>query len=305
MNVDSEARQEGFSTEKSSGKSDIHSKQHGLRRSLSAPRTLYRTQSKKQLPDFNGSAAEQLPCASRQEIFVDSAKISPPGFSPDVIGIALGSPKKDLPSLPPEAAELRSQGSLAEPRLPYSFPSARPQASCRDHAPILKIKTSRWKKLGVFFGKKDSHVPDTPLASFSPTSIARQDMRKHEIRPRRQSSYRRDAVRDKRLSKSTSRTEQKNGLNATRAGMKRSQTVPLPSRGEKSPTPPPKDVCFLETAPRLLQVNIPKSEMERFSVMFSSLHEPGPGLESSLLLARRQGHLEKLRNAGESDYEVR
>ena len=310
--VDSEARQEGFSSGISSVKRGSSNKENGVRRSLSAPRVLYRTRSRKQTPNSKGNHPERLHCDhhlalnSWQEISVDNDGAFSQGFSPDVIGVALGNPKKDLPSLPPEAAKSRIQSSCKEPSMYYDSVSPRLQASCREDGSNLKTKISRWKKLGVFFGKKDAHVPDPLLASFYPTSMARQDTRKHECRPRRRPSYRRDAALDRRWSKSISSTEQKIGLEATRTGMKRSQTAPLPPREEKSPTPPPKDVCFLATTPHWLHVNIPKSEMERYSVMFSGLlEESGRGQERPSLLARRQGHMEKLRHVGDNNHEVR
>jgi hypothetical protein len=57
---------------------------------------------------------------------------------------------------------------------------------------------------------------------------------------------------------------------------------------------PPTPSLRLESSP-MLDVDIPRIEMERYSVMFGSLLKP----RDSSLLTRRQATLEKLRDPGD------
>ncbi|KAL8862330.1 MAG: hypothetical protein Q9178_001339 [Gyalolechia marmorata] len=97
-----------------------------------------------------------------------------------------------------------------------------------------------------------------------------------------------------------------------------SQIIQTVSREEGSPKPPPKDGLsgnyIRRVGPKasLLQVDIPNVELERYSVMFSSLlqpcqessssRQPSPKRQPSLL-ARRQASLQELHTAPVSDFE--
>lgn len=98
-----------------------------------------------------------------------------------------------------------------------------------------------------------------------------------------------------------------------RMSVQRSATTPIPiSKETTSRLPPPQVVVSKSTQDAqgpssgkpLLDVSIPDVKLERYSVMFGSLLQPGSTRSSSLLM-RRQGNPEKLKPLNELSVKVR
>ncbi|KAL8790479.1 MAG: hypothetical protein Q9213_000631 [Squamulea squamosa] len=263
----------------------------------------------------------------------------PPGdsYPPEImIGLALGSPgKSPLPPLPPEEpASWIGKG----PEL-QSNTTLRP-----DDQEGLYSKASRWKAFGGFFGKRSGlpQAPSTPSTYHlekrpdpikahgtycphqSPPSSAQSGLQGQGI-AHAPTGPSRDWIGPGQLSPAPKRESntlrKKSSLRrnhfAKRQAKDMKDAVPsdmrqLTNHREGSPAPPPKDPRFgnnyrqARAKGSLLQVDIPNIELERYSVMFSSLLEPcqppsticQPSLKREpSLLARRQACLQELHTA--------
>ncbi|KAL8729961.1 MAG: hypothetical protein Q9166_004406 [cf. Caloplaca sp. 2 TL-2023] len=260
---------------------------------------------------------------------------SPGGPQPSemMIGVALGSPgQSPLPPLPPDDSTSLTDNNLE--LQDHTVSQTRNQE-------VLYSKASRWKTFGSFFGKK-SGLSQVPAASpFHQMGHRPDPIRAHDIGGRYQSppssaqsgltissiahtpsGPSRDWIGPGQLSPSLERERKtlrnKPSLRRNHFARKQAKNVRDPGppetnhpRGhqEGSPKLPPKDGHTENNVRRvggkgsLLQVDIPNVELERYSVMFSSLlqpcqqssssRQPSPKRQPSLL-ARRQANLQEL-----------
>ncbi|KAL8929441.1 MAG: hypothetical protein Q9172_000492 [Xanthocarpia lactea] len=275
---------------------------------------------------------------------VNDLHISPNSSHPPdmMIGVALGSPgHRPLPLLPPEDSTSRTRKI---PELPDRT-DFQPNGQER-----LYPKASRWKTLGGFFGKRSGSVQATS-ASSTPSPSQLEDrpspLRVHGNHDQYQSQPfsaqsaletssassgpQRDWIGPGQLPPTSDRErrtlQKKPSLRRNHFVRKQAKDVRDPGcsqinqttgREDGSPKPPPKDGLstnyIRQVGPKasLLQVDIPSVELERYSVMFSSLlqpcqepsssRQPSPKRQPSLL-ARRQTSLQELHTAPVSDFE--
>lgn len=203
--------------------------------------------------------------------------------TPD-IGIALGSPSHAAFFQSP-MFESPYQNSLTVPNdilTPLSTPgrsmtSYESRSTKNDLNEEGKPKLSRWRSLGGLFGRKQAQTnrerksPLLQQTSPAPVDLKLQDY--HTWERGNPSNVMFEHQTPPLSSKKTKRE---------RMGLGRSQTAPTGRRVE-SPIPPPKGP--------MLDVHIPETKMERYSVMFNqtpSQQSAQPGL-----LARRQASISK------------
>lgn len=181
-------------------------------------------------------------------------------------GIAIGSPSQVQYFQSPAIHLLQTSTSTSYGTFSPARSTPNEQRDMRhDMNEPGKPKLSRWRSLGSFFGKRglqqqhDDHQnrqPEVKVEEFSTSSPADNNFGAPVETPKETR---------------TSKRKQKKGV-------ERSATVPIYlSEAGQSPATPPKGP--------MLTVDIPDVQMERYSVMFSSVL---PNRKSSLL-ARRQG----------------
>jgi hypothetical protein len=198
------------------------------------------------------------------------------------IGMALGSP-----SHPPMRWKSNIQlGMPDEHDLPESF---EPVTGWNISSAPSKQKLSKWKMFGGIFGKKPS---TTTFYQVQPNATT--------IREADYAPFSSPASSAGRLP-GRGRANSEKKLKSHKADVKRSNTVPLDfnfqeaSSSVKSHDPPPE--IRLDGGP-LLNVEIPSTQMERYSVMFGSVLKPNA--QTSSLLARRQATLDKIKTVNEA-----
>ncbi|KAL8774558.1 MAG: hypothetical protein Q9209_000931 [Squamulea sp. 1 TL-2023] len=277
------------------------------------------------------------PQTSSQDIASGPHLPSGGSYPPEImIGLALGSPgKSPLPSLPLED----STSWIGKNSEPQNNTTLRPGVQ-----EDLCSRASRWKAFGGFFGKKSglAQAPSTSSTYHlehrhnsikvhgthypyqSPPSSAQSELQgpstAHAVTgpprdwigpgqlpsaPERESNTlrKRSSLRRNHFARRQAKDMKDFGASNMRQ---------LTSHREGSPAPPPKDPPLGNNARQsrakgsLLQVDIPNIELERYSVMFSSLlqpcqppsttRQPSPKRQPSLL-ARRQGCLQELHTA--------
>ncbi|KAL8755548.1 MAG: hypothetical protein Q9199_003565 [Rusavskia elegans] len=274
-----------------------------------------------------------------------SESYASPGISepPEMmIGVALGSPgKSPLPPLPPEDSISWTSG-CAELQNPTTFQPNNQEG--------LYSKASRWKTFGGFFGKRSGlnqassasspHPFDnrpSPLGSHrnhdayqSPPPSVQSSLERHAIL-HTPSGPPRDWIGPGQLPSPPDRERRtlrkKPSLRRDQLARKQMRDVKyrdvpeinnLTGHWEGSPKPLPKDAPLGSTVRHarakasLLQVDIPNIELERYSVMFSSLlqpcqqpstsRQPSPDRQPSLL-ARRKASLQELRTTPDCTFE--
>ena len=191
----------------------------------------------------------------------------------------------------------------------------------------IKRKGSKWKTLGSFFGRRQSpfashvyqvdHEQQPELAK----QLITQDHSKTKVFRRRRAITRHGGKAHQVDSLTGLTGEESNSLlrrtSLRRRGLRRRkveepqpemQQIPTKYTGHAAPenldlhrenqTPTP--------GSSLLQIEIPCTELERYSVMFGDVLKP-PGRQSKpqpSLLARRQAHLEDLKTVADSSCEV-
>lgn len=234
-----------------------------------------------------------------------------------VIGLALGSPRQNpLPALPPDDRDVDASYVCTSPEKTVS--TLGNACDIGSGGKGIKRKGSKWKSLGNFFGRRE-------IRSASPFYQLDQ---KQQLDPSKQlitqDYLETDALRRKRVDLSHGNTvlqvdsstgmpgEESSGLlrrnSSRRRGLRRRKVEepqpkmqPIPAkytsharaenmyrRGEQQVSRMP--------GPSLLQVEIPRVELERYSVMFGDVLEPQmrQSKPQPSLLARRQAHLEEL-----------
>jgi hypothetical protein len=246
--------------------------------------------------------------------------------SDGVIGIALGSPTMASHwNTTPQSADFvtSNQGTVTHI---FSHNSFADSVESKHEAP--KPKISRWKSI---FGKK-TPVPQQQQTPFyqlqQSASPARADSHHEEevwephsfsrtqspaiFRPEIRESRKKNMQRQASTEKPRPRTEAESVTGCPKASRLRAASSPKPppkdSRND-SPTVPEVVISndSQNALPRatgdkpLLDVDIPKIEMERYSVMFGNLLQPN---RSSSLLVRRQGNVEKLKPLNELSMKV-
>ncbi|KAF1812919.1 hypothetical protein P152DRAFT_473450 [Eremomyces bilateralis CBS 781.70] len=171
-----------------------------------------------------------------------------------------------------------------------------------------KPKLSRWKSIGGLFAKRPNHTPNhTPRTMY---------MLDEPVAPSKKRAVNTQmpgkGLPNDSLRKPTETMTPKEPKSPWRSrSVKRGK--PGPARNQTHPTPT--DMSFL-TQPagvdgRLLDVSIPKCEMERYSVMFNHVlgkpaaneTEPPLPASSSLLARRNQANVEQLKPASGGELE--
>jgi hypothetical protein len=212
--------------------------------------------------------------------------------TPD-IGIALGSPSHAAFFQSP-MFESPYQNSLGVPNdilTPLSTPgrsmtSYESRSTKMDLNEGAKPKLSRWRSLGGLFGRKQAQAnrerksPLLQQTSPAPVDLKLQDYHTWE------SDYPSKVAFENQTSLLSSKKTKRE-----RMGLGRSQTAPIGRRME-SPVPPPKGP--------MLDVHIPVTKMERYSVMFNQTPSqlngqstPSQTNAQSGLLARRQASISR------------
>jgi hypothetical protein len=197
------------------------------------------------------------------------------------IGIALGSPSHAAHFQSPMSAS-SFPNRLFVPNdilTPLSTPgrsmTSYESRSTKNEMDGAKPKLSRWRSLGGLFGRRQasaSRERKSPLLlQTSPAPVDLKLMDEH--------TWERDNSSKVVFEQSPSLPPKKT-KRGMRFGLARSQTAPIGRRGA-SPQPPPKGP--------MLDVDIPDTRMERYSVMFNNVL---PNQQSGLL-ARRQASIAK------------
>ncbi|KAI9747503.1 MAG: hypothetical protein M1835_002062, partial [Candelina submexicana] len=227
------------------------------------------------------------------------AAAEPPPYAPCdelAIGMALGSPRDNPQWSSEPPLPVPSNDNHNDSRTTVSSPAPSQNSNNRSQGgPTLKHKGSRWKVLGGMFGRKTTEY--SPSSSFyqvqhsslSPRTPQSNTPKTTEV-SRERSIKRRATPRIK---------EQGEG----KPNLKRAQTAPL-SQPEAAPKPPPKSTqsslrparSQLEGG-RMLDVDIPSTKLDRYSVMFDAVLKPTqPATQpQSSLLARRQANVGTLK----------
>ncbi|KAE9965541.1 hypothetical protein EG328_009588 [Venturia inaequalis] len=231
--------------------------------------------------------------------------------TPDTIGVALGSPSQAV-FFPSPMFESPYQNSLAAPKSITTPPLSTPGRSMTSYESrstknelneTVKPKLSRWRSLGGLFGRKSSQARNdrkpSPLAQPPPparqerrplplvqqTSPAPVDLKLHGVHTPEKDIPSRVVYEAKTPPPFAKKTRRE------KMGMGRTQTAPTGGLRTESPAPPPKGL--------MLDVEIPDTKMERYSVMFNQTPnlDQTPFQESppSELLARRQASVNRKR----------
>jgi hypothetical protein len=228
----------------------------------------------------------------------------PPEPEVTSIGMALGSPQADrtptvqLPYGGSDGFSTYSSSTIGT--------EAWPGRNYRFRAPRRSKSSGKWKLFGGMFGKKSSPAagsrPRSPLyqlAQASEPSTPDTIQQAHSIHNQSPIPAKDSGVVDFELekrgkrSKSVRRTASRKLVKSPSKVTPRSQTL-------KPPAPQPWTLeSRFESSP-VLDVDIPRIEMERYSVMFGSLLKP----RNSSLLTRRQATLEKLKDPDGSTEKV-
>ncbi|ORY63211.1 uncharacterized protein BCR38DRAFT_410160 [Pseudomassariella vexata] len=235
------------------------------------------------------------------------------------IGMALGSPTHHLPSwnswddtqqtLRPQAAP------VVHPASPLSMASSVDSYDM----PVEKKPSSKWRLFGMF-GRKHATNNAQPAVSISEPNALKGTYRPEQFSPqpqpqaqaqaqparsnttstRKTPKYKPLAVRSNTMpyadtlsaSKSTKDREKVNGSTDTFGNGSTSNfgSIPIVLDPNASSTP-------YSSGPGLLNVEIPETTMERYSVMFGSVLQKQP---ASSLLARRQATLDRLRSISDA-----
>lgn len=252
-------------------------------------------------PDiFNFPTPSRSP-STAQDIFVPEARSD----TPETIGVALGSPSHAVFFQSP-MLESPSQSSLAAPKDVFTPTLSTPGRSMttyesrstkNDLNEGVKPKLSRWRSLGGLFGRKKSQARNSressplaqppaparqerrPLPFIQQTSPAPVDLKLHGAHTWERDNHSRVVFEAQPSPPSARKTRRE------RMGMGRAQTAPTAVTRTESPAPPPKGP--------MLDVEIPDTKMERYSVMFNQT--PIPEAAPSGLLARRQASVTRKR----------
>ena len=239
------------------------------------------------------------------------------GYSSEdvAIGMAIGSPSQARSPLPPLPAEVYHS-------TPFSASSPRDTLDLMDHpmsatGDYLLRQKGRWRMFGGIFGKKGASNPASPASpndyrhspisagthsetgQWQPQIKSHRDVehpRNFSRSPSRAMDGERDGVKEKKM-------EKKPQIPRSRFGLRRTPTVSAVQAEERSPPPAKESWGYGHAAwqpagekSMLLQVDIPESHLERYSVMFGSLLPPK---QPSSLLARRQSKLDQLKSTEE------
>ncbi|KAL8845747.1 MAG: hypothetical protein Q9221_009109 [Calogaya cf. arnoldii] len=250
-----------------------------------------------------------------------------------MIGVALGSPgKSPLPSLPPEDSISWTSGSCELQNHTTSRPNDQEG---------LHSKASRWKTFGGFFGKRSASASSPQPFENRPSPLGAH--KNHDANQLLQSSLERHAILNTPSGPQrdwigsgqlASQPDRERRTLRKKPSLKRTQLARKQMRDAESPSFPetnkmtdhregssnrPHEDAPLGSSVRqarakasLLQVDIPNIELERYSVMFSSLlqpcqqpstsRQPSPNRQPSLL-ARRQASLQELQTTPDSTFE--
>ncbi|RFU23891.1 hypothetical protein B7463_g12445, partial [Scytalidium lignicola] len=228
----------------------------------------------------------------------------------ELIGMAIGSPTQQPAGWQPQQPQGRYEVLVTSPGS-VNTASVEPAVS----STTLKRKPSKWKKLGGLFGGKKNAEPQVPFYQVQPETMSQtsQVMSANSSAAFATSSEKTEMKRAKSRGRSRTISDRKVDV---RPDMKRSNTIPVdldpvPSTQEGMKVQSTQTARDTETVQNahlvgsqkqkfdqslLLNVEIPKTELERYSIMFGSVLQSGTGeTSSSSLLARRQATLERLK----------
>lgn len=200
------------------------------------------------------------------------------------IGMALGSPSHQPVSQQP-VQQIDMDGTTAwTPQEDHRIPASESMPS--------KQKHSKWKLLGGLFGKKSAASPPVPHQP-QPTNLDYKDSYEPHSEPQNSGKSR----------PARGRTESEPRISPRKPHLKRAHTTQVYGDLENAPTideshklPP---AIRLDGGP-MLDVDIPSTHMERYSVMFGSVLQRPSNDQPSSLLARRQATLDKLKTVNEA-----
>jgi len=236
-----------------------------------------------------------------------------------VIGLALGSPSQNpLPPLPPEDRDVDIPCLCCSPE-PLNVRGN--ITKIRPGGPQIKRKGSVWKSFGGLFGRKHSSLQSSGTSPFYQLDRAQQQGQARQLIDqghleanvlRRKRADIAQSIRDNKAQPSSPQGTPKGegaGLltrnSSRRKGLRRRKVEELKpemqhlhnalSAHATAGAWKPPQTRLRPLGGRLLQVEIPNIELERYSVMFGDVLDSKPQFEPQPpLLSRRQGHLEEL-----------
>jgi hypothetical protein len=147
--------------------------------------------------------------------------------------------------------------------------------------PPLPRKPSKWKKIGGLF--KAKHVLAMPMSMNEPKVPPKQAAHKQKSEPRNKPPQRRGSTEEWPMIE----VDASAAPAGTNSSPQRSRKLSLPGRKANKPQLPEKG-----EKGRLLEIDIPDVQMERYSVMFSQVMNRN---QRPSLLARRSKTLDNLR----------
>lgn len=251
---------------------------------------------------FNFPTPSRSP-STTQDMYVPELRSD----TPDTIGVALGSPSHVAFFQSPMFESPYQNSLLAVPKDVIIPPLSTPGRSMTSYESRntkndlnegVKPKLSRWRSLGGLFGRKQAQARQDrkpsvvqpiprqerrPLPLVQQTSPAPVDLKLHGVH-----TWERDNS-SKVVFEAQSSPQSAKKTRRERMGIGRAQTAPTGGRRVESPAPPPKGP--------MLDVQIPDTKMERYSVMFNQTptHTPEPESPPFGLLARRQASMSRKR----------
>ncbi|KAI9700636.1 MAG: hypothetical protein M1836_002003 [Candelina mexicana] len=222
------------------------------------------------------------------------AAAEPPPYAPCdelAIGMALGSPRDNPQWSSEPPLPVPSNDNHNDSRTTVSSPAPSQISNDRSQGgPTLKHKGSRWKLLGGMFGRKTTE--SSPSSSFNQVQHPSSSPRT----PQSNTPKTTEVLRERSIKRRANPRIKEQGEG--KPNLKRAQTSPL-SQSEAAPKPPPKSTqsslrparAQLEGG-RMLDVDIPNTKLDRYSVMFDAVLKPTqPATQpQSSLLARRQAN---------------
>ena len=214
---------------------------------------------------------------------------------PVEIGMALGSPSHQTNnSWQQQQSHFDSYSTSLSPEQDMSLDG------WATHSPAIKPKSSRWKTLGGLFGGSRKNSEPQAFYKVQPEPIyqatAEGGITDHEDRSRGRSRTNHDKKPEKKPDTTRSKTAPLNfNFNVNEPAGTPQITLdgdPIRDNLNRSQS---------YSSGGMLDVDIPTTQMERYSVMFGSvLQKPTSSATPSSLLARRQATLDKLKTVNEA-----
>lgn len=245
-----------------------------------------------------------------------------------VIGLALGSPRQNhFLGLPPDDGDVDDSHGCSSPENPTS--TLGNVCEIDNEAKGIKRKGSKWKSLGSFFGRREvrSASPFYQLHQNQQPEQGRQFITQDYLETNSLRRKRGDSNRGKKALQVDSSTGMPGGESSGLLRRNSSRRRGLRRRKVEEPQPEMQRIPAKYTSHAiaensdcrgeqegsqmpgysLLQVEIPRVELERYSIMFGDVLAPQirQSKPQPSLLARSHGHLEELHIVADSNGQVR